>query len=71
MKTFHLDTRADLRCGRLFLGIVTIVFLWITIACVMWHESIIKDMFTLPIAALFAFTSIRQNLPGAPAGFGE
>jgi hypothetical protein len=57
--------------GALLLGIVTIVFLWITIACVLWHEDIVKDMFALPIAALFAFTSVRQNMPGAPAGFGK
>jgi len=50
--------------------IVTIVFLWITIACVLWNEEVVKDMFALPIAALFAFTSVRQNLPGAPVGFG-
>ncbi|KAF8901905.1 hypothetical protein CPB84DRAFT_910731 [Gymnopilus junonius] len=28
------------------------------------------EMFVLPIGVLFAFTSIRANLPGAPAGFG-
>ncbi|PPQ81612.1 hypothetical protein CVT26_002979 [Gymnopilus dilepis] len=28
------------------------------------------EMFVLPIGVLFAFTSIRANLPGAPEGFG-
>jgi len=27
-------------------------------------------MFVVPVGALFAFTSVRANLPGAPAGFG-
>jgi hypothetical protein len=28
-------------------------------------------MFVVPVGALFAFTSIRVNLPGAPDGFGK
>jgi hypothetical protein len=28
-------------------------------------------MFVVPTGALFAFTSIRANLPGAPDGFGK
>jgi hypothetical protein len=28
-------------------------------------------MFVVPVGALFAFTSIRANLPGAPDGFGK
>jgi len=28
-------------------------------------------MFVVPVGALFAFSSVRANLPGAPAGFGE
>jgi hypothetical protein len=27
-------------------------------------------MFVVPVGVLFAFTSIRANLPGAPDGFG-
>jgi len=46
------------------------VFLWITIACILWPEKIVKDLFVLPLGALFAFTSVRSNLPGAPSGFG-
>ncbi|KAJ7073838.1 hypothetical protein C8F01DRAFT_1271747 [Mycena amicta] len=50
--------------------LVTIAFLWITVAAFMWDSEIVKEMFVLPIGALFAFTSVRANLPGAPAGFG-
>ena len=56
----------------LVIGIVTAAFLWLSIACLLWHnERIIKEMFVLPVTALFAFTTVRANLPGAPAGFGE
>ncbi|KAJ7148490.1 hypothetical protein C8R43DRAFT_1009152 [Mycena crocata] len=50
--------------------LVTIAFLWITVAAFIWNEDIVAEMFVLPIGALFAFTSVRSNLPGAPAGFG-
>jgi hypothetical protein len=43
----------------------------ITVACMLWHEAVVKDMFILPLSALFAFTSVRANMPGAPQGFGE
>ncbi|KAJ7073807.1 hypothetical protein C8F01DRAFT_1271706 [Mycena amicta] len=50
--------------------LVTVAFLWITVAAFMWDSEIVTEMFVLPIGALFAFTSVRANLPGAPAGFG-
>lgn len=28
-------------------------------------------MFVVPVGAVFAFSSVRSNLPGAPTGFGE
>jgi hypothetical protein len=31
---------------------------------------IYSEMFVVPVGALFAFTSVRVNLPGAPPGFG-
>jgi hypothetical protein len=35
------------------------------------HHQIYSEMFVVPVGALFAFTSIRANLPGAPDGFGK
>jgi hypothetical protein len=29
-----------------------------------------SEMFVVPVGALFAFTAVRANFPGAPAGFG-
>ena len=37
----------------------------------MWPEKVVKEMFVIPVATLFAFTSVRANMPGAPQGFGE
>jgi hypothetical protein len=54
----------------LFKGLVTIAFLWITTAAFFWEDKVVTEMVALPIGALFAFTSVRANLPGAPAGFG-
>jgi len=50
--------------------LATIAFLWITVASLLWPEKVVKELFVIPIAALFAFTSVRSNMPGAPAGFG-
>jgi len=50
--------------------LVTITFLFITAACVVWSEEVVKEVFVIPIATLFAFTSVRAILPGAPEGFG-
>ena len=52
-------------------GIASIAFLWITVASLLWPEEVVKELFVIPIAALFAFTSVRSNMPGAPKGFGE
>lgn len=51
-------------------GLVGISFLWIATAYVMHPKSVAEGMYGLPIATLFAFTALRANLPGAPAGFG-
>jgi len=45
--------------------------LWITVASFIWPEDVVKELFVIPIAALFAFTTVRSNMPGAPPGFGE
>lgn len=52
-------------------GLTTLVFIWITFASMFYKEGIISQLFVLPIGALFAFTAVRANAPGAPPGFGE
>ncbi|KAJ7452716.1 hypothetical protein B0H11DRAFT_282987 [Mycena galericulata] len=51
--------------------LTTFSFLCVTIAAISLDVEIVKEMFVLPIGALFAFTSVRANLPGAPPGFGD
>ncbi|KDR77562.1 hypothetical protein GALMADRAFT_138652 [Galerina marginata CBS 339.88] len=48
------------------------VFLTISVATIVYsNPEIYSEMFVVPVGALFAFSSIRANLPGAPAGFGK
>lgn len=48
------------------------VFLTICAANIVYTSpEIYSEMFVVPVGALFAFSSVRANLPGAPAGFGE
>jgi len=56
----------------LYQGLTAIVFLTICAANIVYPSpEIYSEMFVVPIGALFAFSSVRANLPGAPAGFGE
>ena len=50
---------------------IAVAFLVISVATLIYpsHE-IFAEIFVVPVGALFAFTSVRANLPGAPAGFG-
>ncbi|KAG2018659.1 hypothetical protein CC2G_008071 [Coprinopsis cinerea AmutBmut pab1-1] len=51
--------------------LVTLAFLTIIAAAGVYSShTIYAEMFVVPIGALFAFASIRANLPGAPDGFG-
>jgi len=53
-------------------GLTAIVFLTICAANIVYPSpEIYSEMFVVPVGALFAFSSVRANLPGAPAGFGK
>jgi hypothetical protein len=53
-------------------GLAGTAFLVIVAAALVYPpHQIYAEMFVVPIGALFAFSSIRANLPGAPDGFGE
>jgi hypothetical protein len=46
-------------------------FLIMCAASLVYHpHKIYSEMFVVPVGAVFAFTSIRANFPGAPDGFG-
>jgi len=66
----HSQLRAILTV--LYQGLTAIVFLTICAANIVYPSpEIYSEMFVVPIGALFAFSSVRANFPGAPAGFGE
>ncbi|KAJ7589665.1 hypothetical protein C8J56DRAFT_1076472 [Mycena floridula] len=51
--------------------LVAVAFLVVCAATSVYPDSeIYSEIFVLPIGAVFALTSIRSNLPGAPTGFG-
>lgn len=53
-------------------GSVAVAFLIISIATTVYYPAqIYAEMFVVPVGALFAFTGVRMNLPGAPPGFGQ
>ena len=53
------------------LGLTAIAFLTICAANIVYQSpEIYSEMFVVPLGALFAFSSIRANFPGAPVGFG-
>ncbi|PVF95385.1 hypothetical protein CPB86DRAFT_817209 [Serendipita vermifera] len=51
--------------------LIALAVLVVTIATIVYppHE-IYAEIFVVPVGALFACTSVRTNLPGAPSGFG-
>ena len=53
-------------------GLVAFVFMVICASTQIYpSQEIYSELFVVPIAAVFALTSLRSNLPGAPTGFGE
>lgn len=71
----HYDTATEADTDNvtetLKTGLIAAVFLIMSIATVIYpYHEIFAEMFVVPVGALFAFTSVRANLPGAPDGFG-
>ena len=52
-------------------GLVTLMLLSATVATVILGRVVAKEILAIPVATLFAFTSLRGTLPGAPSGFGK
>ena len=61
----------DLDQQTRFSGLAAVAFMTICVATLVYRpHKIYAEMFVVPVGSLFAFTSIRANLPGAPTGFG-
>lgn len=49
---------------------VTLAFIMTCIVVIFFGKGIKPDILVVPVATLFAFTSLRGTMPGAPSGFG-
>ena len=52
-------------------GLVTLTLLASTVSVVILGRKMAKEVLAVPVGTLFAFTSLRGTLPGAPVGFGK
>ncbi|KAF8157809.1 hypothetical protein B0H34DRAFT_674338 [Crassisporium funariophilum] len=51
--------------------LITIILLLVMITAVFFGFRQKGEILVIPVATLFAFTQLRQSMPGAPAGFGD
>ena len=52
------------------LGSITLILLLVMITAVFFGFRQRGEVLMIPVGTLFAFTQLRQSMPGAPAGFG-
>jgi hypothetical protein len=50
---------------------ITIILLLVMITTVFFGFKQRGEVLLIPVATLFAFTQLRQTMPGAPDGFGK
>ena len=53
------------------LGIITLILALVMITTVFFGFKQRGEVLVIPVATLFAFTQLRQSMPGAPDGFGD
>jgi len=51
-------------------GAISLVLLFITIKAMIFGYKVDVSVLLVPVATLFAFTTLRGSLPGVPSGFG-
>ncbi|KAF8994992.1 hypothetical protein BDQ17DRAFT_1330842 [Cyathus striatus] len=61
--------KAYVLCIIMGIWLVTLVFV-ASVMKIMFRYKQPKEVFAVPIATMFAFTSLRSSMPGAPTGFG-
>ena len=54
----------------ILLGLITLILLLVMITSVFFGFRQRGEVLLIPVATLFAFTQLRQSMPGAPPGFG-
>jgi hypothetical protein len=50
---------------------ITLMLLLVMFTCVFFGFRQRGEVLVIPVATLFAFTQLRNSMPGAPSGFGE
>lgn len=56
--------------GGASLGLITLCLLGIMVKGVIMGQGQRVEILVIPVSALFAFTSLRSTMPGAPGSFG-
>lgn len=51
-------------------GLITLILLLVMVTSVFFGFKQKSEVLVIPVATLFAFTQLRQSMPGAPDGFG-
>ena len=51
-------------------GLITIILMLVMIGTVFFRFKQKAEVLVIPVATLFAFTQLRDSMPGAPDGFG-
>ncbi|KDR83260.1 hypothetical protein GALMADRAFT_276159, partial [Galerina marginata CBS 339.88] len=64
VKTFSIVT-------VLAIWLITLILLLVMLTCVFFGFRQKGEVLVVPVATLFAFTQLRQSMPGAPSGFGD
>ena len=52
-------------------GLITIILMLVMIGTVFFNFKQKAEVLVIPVATLFAFTQLRDSMPGAPDGFGR
>ena len=52
-------------------GLITLILVLVMITTVFFGFKQRGEVLLVPVATLFAFTQLRQSMPGAPEGFGR
>jgi len=69
-RTSALGSQVLARTFTCKLGLITLILLLVMLTCVFFGFRQKGEVLVVPVATLFAFTQLRQSMPGAPAGFG-
>ena len=65
-----LDAVLEFNNAEILQGLITLVLLLLMFTAVIFGFRQRGEVLVVPVATVFAFTQLRNSMPGAPAGFG-